>query len=133
MSLQSPLGRVLGRGSAKSGVSHWWVQRVTAVASVPLTLWFLWQLVGLAGGTGGLGFDAVRAWVASGLTPVLLVLLIGTLTWHSALGVQVVLEDYVHGKGLKVASLLASTFAHLLLAAAGVYAVLRIAFTTGSV
>jgi succinate dehydrogenase / fumarate reductase membrane anchor subunit len=63
---------------------------------------------------------------------VLLLLLIGALTWHSALGVQVVLEDYVHAKGLKFASLLASTFVHLLLAAAGVYAVLRIAFTTGS-
>lgn len=133
MSLQSPLGRVLGRGSAKSGVSHWWAQRVSAVALVPLTLWFVWQLAGLAGGVHGYSYDAVRAWVASGLTPVLLVLLVLALTYHSALGVQVVLEDYVHGKGLKVASLLASTFAHLLLAAAGVYAVLRIAFTTGSV
>lgn len=133
MSLRSPLGRVLGRGSAKSGVSHWWVQRVTAVALVPLTLWFLWQLACLAGNASGFGHDAVRAWAASGLTPVLLVSLIGTLTWHSALGVQVVLEDYVHAKPVKVAALLASTFLHVLLAVAGVYAVLRIAFTTGSV
>ena len=132
MSLRSPLARVLGRGSAKSGMSHWWSQRLTAVALVPLTVWFVVQLAGLASVPAGLGLESVRAWVASGLTPVLLVLLIGALTWHSALGVQVVLEDYVHAKGLKFASLLASTFVHLLLAAAGVYAVLRIAFTTGS-
>ncbi|NBU25085.1 MAG: succinate dehydrogenase, hydrophobic membrane anchor protein [Gammaproteobacteria bacterium] len=128
MSLRSPLGRVLGRGSAKSGVSHWWAQRVTAVALVPLTVWFAFSVVHLPTSD----HEAVRAWVGSGIHPVLLLLLIGTLTWHSALGVQVVLEDYVHAKGLKVASLLASTFAHLLLAAAGAYAVLRIAFTTGS-
>jgi succinate dehydrogenase / fumarate reductase membrane anchor subunit len=128
MSLQSPLGKALGRGSAKSGVSHWWSQRVTAVALVPLTLWFAFQVVHLP----TTDLEAVRAWVAHGINPVLLVLLLLALAYHSALGVQVVLEDYVHAKGLKVASLLASTFAHLLLAAAGTYAVLRIAFTTGS-
>lgn len=128
MSLQSPLGKVLGRGSAKSGVSHWWVQRVTAVALVPLTIWFAFQVVHLP----TTDLDAVRGWIAHGVNPVLLVLMLLALCWHSALGVQVVLEDYVHTKGLKLASLLASTFAHLLLAVAGVYAVLRIAFTTGS-
>ena len=128
MSLQSPLGKVLGRGSAKSGVSHWWSQRLTAVALVPLGLWFAFQLVHLP----TTDLEAVRAWVAHGINPVLLVLFLLALTYHSALGVQVVLEDYVHAKGLKVAALLASTFAHLLLAAAGTYAVLRIAFTTGS-
>ena len=126
MSLRTPLGRALGRGSAKSGVSHWWVQRLTAVALVPLTVWFAFAVVHLPTSD----HEAVRAWVASGINPVLLLLLIGALTWHSALGVQVVLEDYVHAKGLKVVSLLASTFLHLLLAAAGLYAVLRIAFTT---
>ena len=128
MSLQSPLGKVLGRGSAKSGVSHWWVQRVTAVALVPLTIWFAFQVVHLP----TTDLDMVRGWIAHGVNPVLLVLMLLALCWHSALGVQVVLEDYVHTKGLKLASLLASTFAHLLLAAGGVYAVLRIAFTTGS-
>jgi succinate dehydrogenase / fumarate reductase, membrane anchor subunit len=132
MSLRSPLARVLGRGSAKSGMSHWWSQRLTAIALVPLTVWFVVQLAGLASVPAGLGLESVRAWVASGLTPVLLVLLIGALAWHSALGVQVVLEDYVHAKGLKLAALLASTLLHALLAVAGVYAVLRIAFTTGS-
>lgn len=128
MSLRSPIGRVLGRGSAKSGVSHWWVQRLTAVALVPLTVWFAFAVVHLPTSD----YEAVRAWVASGINPVLLLLLIGALAWHSALGVQVVLEDYVHAKGLKLAALLASTLLHALLAVAGVYAVLRIAFTTGS-
>jgi succinate dehydrogenase / fumarate reductase membrane anchor subunit len=119
---------VLGRGSAKSGVSHWWVQRLTAVALVPLTVWFAFAVVHLPTSD----HEAVRAWVASGINPVLLLLLINALAWHSALGVQVVLEDYVHAKGLKLAALLASTLLHALLAVAGVYAVLRIAFTTGS-
>ena len=128
MSLRNPIGRALGRGSAKSGVSHWWVQRLTAVALVPLTVWFAFAVVHLPTSD----YEAVRAWVASGINPVLLLLLIGALAWHSALGVQVVLEDYVHAKGLKLAALLASTLLHALLAVAGVYAVLRIAFTTGS-
>ena len=128
MSLRSPIGRALGRGSAKSGVSHWWVQRLTAVALVPLTVWFAFAVVHLPTSD----YEAVRAWVASGINPVLLLQLIGALAWHSALGVQVVLEDYVHAKGLKLAALLASTLLHALLAVAGVYAVLRIAFTMGS-
>ena len=128
MSLRSPIGRALGRGSAKSGVSHWWVQRLTAVALVPLTVWFAFAVVHLPTSD----YEAVRAWVASGINPVLLLQLIGALAWHSALGVQVVLEDYVHAKRLKLAALLASTLLHALLAVAGVYAVLRIAFTTGS-
>ena len=125
MSLQSPLGRVLGRGSAHQGVSHWWVQRVTAVALVPLTLWFALRVTGLP----GYEHDTVRAWIATGWHPVWLILLIGTLAWHSALGVQVVLEDYVHEKGIKVAALVTSTFLHVLAVVAGTYAVLRVAFT----
>ena len=89
MSLRSPIGRALGRGSAKSGVSHWWVQRLTAVALVPLTVWFAFAVVHLPTSD----YEAVRAWVASGINPVLLLQLIGALAWHSALGVQVVLED----------------------------------------
>jgi succinate dehydrogenase / fumarate reductase membrane anchor subunit len=126
MSLQSPLTRVRGRGSAKQGVSHWWVQRVTAVALVPLTLWFVIKLLGLP----SLGFVDVRAWVADGWTPVLLIMLLGAMAWHSALGIQVVLEDYIRLKALKVAALFTSTIFHVLVTLAGSYAVLRIAFTT---
>ena len=125
MSLQSPLGRVLGRGSARQGVSHWWVQRLTAIALIPLTLWFVLRVTGLS----DYEHDTVRAWIATGWHPVWLILLIGTLAWHSALGVQVVLEDYVHEKGIKVAALVTSTFLHVLAVVAGTYAVLRVAFT----
>ncbi len=125
MSLQSPLTRVRGRGSAKSGVSHWWVQRVTAVTLVPLTLWFVVKLLGLP----SLNIGDVREWVAEGWTPVLLIMLLGAMAWHSALGVQVVLEDYIRLKSLKVAALFTSTIFHVLVTIAGSYAVLRIALT----
>lgn len=124
MSLRSPLGKALGRGSAKDGVSHWWLQRVSAVALVPLTLWFLLSLLGLP----DLGHTEVASWISDGWAPVFLVLLVLSLAYHSALGVQVVLEDYVHAKPAKVAALLASNFLHALLAVAGVFAVLKIAF-----
>lgn len=124
MSLRSPLGKALGRGSAKDGVSHWWLQRVSAVALVPLTLWFLLSLLGLP----DLGHAEVASWISDGWTPVFLVLLVLSLAYHSALGVQVVIEDYVHAKPVKIAALLASNFLHVLLAVAGVFAVLKIAF-----
>lgn len=126
MSLRSPLGKVLGRGSAKQGVSHWWVQRMTAIALIPLTLWFAYQLVHLP----TTDYDAVRGWIASGVNPAWLILFIIAVAWHSALGIQVVLEDYVPHKGAKVTALLANTFFHIVVAVIGSYAVLRIAFTT---
>ena len=91
-----------------------------------LGLWFVLQVTGL----NAYDYDSVRAWIGSGVTPVLLVQLIAALAWHSALGVQVVLEDYVHAKAIKLAALVASIFFHVFVAVAGSYAVLRIAFTT---
>lgn len=120
----TPLGRVLGLGSAKDGAGHWWVQRVTAVALVPLTLWFVLSLAALPLADHA----AVTGWMRQPLHAVPLSVLVLTLCWHSRLGVQVVLEDYVHRHALKVTSLLLSTFAHALVAATGVFAVLRIAF-----
>jgi succinate dehydrogenase / fumarate reductase membrane anchor subunit len=124
MSLRTPLGRVLGHGSAKEGVSHWWLQRVSSVALVPLTLWFIFALLGLP------SFDylTVRSWMGAGWTPVFLLLLVATLTYHSWLGVQVVLEDYVHTKLNKTLALTGSSFLHAIVGAASVFAVLKIAF-----
>jgi succinate dehydrogenase / fumarate reductase membrane anchor subunit len=123
MSLRSPLGTALGRGSGHSGVHHWIVQRGSAIALVPLTIWFLVVLIRLPLGDHA----AVVGWVASGANPVLLALLVGLSAWHSQLGVQTVIEDWVHGKGMRAAGLLLSSGLHLLVGAAGVFAVVRIA------
>ena len=123
MSLRSPLGRVLGRGSAKQGVHHWWQQRLSAIALIPLTIWFAVSVLSLP------SFDhvTVQTWMGQSWTALLLVLFILVATWHSQLGVRVVVEDYVHG-GAKTLWLVALTFIHALVAAAGVFAVLKVAF-----
>ena len=123
MSLRSPLGRVLGHGSAKEGVHHWWVQRLTSIALIPLSAWFVFSLLALPSHD----YATVHAWVSQSWTALLLVLFVAVTTWHSKLGVQVVVEDYVHG-GTKTLSLILSTFAHTLVAAAAIFAVLKVAF-----
>ena len=123
MSLESPLARVLGSGSAKDGTGHWWSQRVSAVALALLGVWFVYSMTQL----GSFDFATVSNWIAEPVSAVALVLLSLTLGWHSSLGVQVVIEDYVHAPGLKVVSLLFSKFAHAFVAIAAVVAVLRIA------
>jgi succinate dehydrogenase / fumarate reductase, membrane anchor subunit len=123
MSLRSPLGKVLGRGSAKEGVHHWWLQRLTSIALVPLTIWFVVSLLSLS------SFEHVTVitWMAQSWTALLLVLFILVATWHSLLGVRVVVEDYVHG-GSKTLTLVVITFIHAVVAAAGIFAVLKVAF-----
>jgi succinate dehydrogenase / fumarate reductase membrane anchor subunit len=123
MSLRSPLGKVLGTGSAKEGVHHWWLQRLTSIALVPLTIWFVVSLLSL----GSFEHLAVIAWMAQSWTALLLVLFILVATWHSQLGVRVVVEDYVHG-GSKTLTLVLFTFIHAVVAAAGIFAVLKVAF-----
>jgi succinate dehydrogenase / fumarate reductase membrane anchor subunit len=123
MSLRSPLGRVLGTGSAKEGVHHWWLQRLTSIALVPLTIWFVVSLLSLP------SFEHVTviSWMAQSWTALLLILFILAATWHSQLGLRVVVEDYVHG-GSKTLTLVVITFIHALVAAASVFAVLKVAF-----
>jgi len=124
MSLVTPLNRVLGLGSAKEGTEHWWGQRISAVALAVLGLWLVIAVAGLE----SFSYASVAGWVQQPLTSVLLVLTILTLCYHSQLGVQIVVEDYVHAAGLKITMLITSTFVHILLAAVGVVAVLRLAF-----
>jgi succinate dehydrogenase / fumarate reductase membrane anchor subunit len=122
MSLKTPLGRVLGLGSAKEGTDHWWGQRVSAVAMIILGCWFVYSLLRLDSLTY---LDVIR-FIGVPLNAVLLSLLSLTLAYHSYLGVQVVIEDYVHAPGTKVVSLLLSRFAHIFVAIAAVYAILVI-------
>lgn len=124
MNLQTPLGKVRGLGSAGNGVHHWWVQRLTSLALVPLAVWLLVSLLALP----GLDFVTLVSWMAGTWTASLLTLFVLVACWHSSLGIQVILEDYVHEEGLKTISLVLSGFIHVMLAAAGVFAVLRIAF-----
>jgi succinate dehydrogenase / fumarate reductase, membrane anchor subunit len=124
MSLMTPLNRVLGLGNAKGAAEHWWLQRTTAVALLPLGLWFAYELLTL----GSFNYTSVVAWVREPLTSILLILLVVAAGYHSAFGVQVVIEDYVTGKGTRAATLMASTLAHVGLTIAAVFAVLKIAF-----
>ena len=120
-SLRSDLARVRGLGSAKSGVGHWWAQRVTALALVPLTVWFVAQIVHLAGAPHA----AVVDWVASPV-PAILLILQGVAAFHHAqLGLQVVIEDYIQGDGAKLFWLLLVKAAAIVLGLAVVYAVFR--------
>ena len=120
MSLRSPLGRVRGLGSAKEGVNHWWAQRMTALALVPLAVWFVISLLGMTGADHA----AVKAWVGSPVVAALLILLIAATFYHAYLGLQVVIEDYVHSEAWKLFALLAVKGAAWLLAILGVISVL---------
>ena len=123
MNLRSPLARVRGLGSAKEGAAHWWAQRMTAVALVPLVIWFVASVCAMTGADYG----AVREWVGSPLVSVLLVLLAIAVFHHAQLGLQVVLEDYVHTEWLKIASIALVKFAAVALAVATVFSILKIA------
>ena len=124
MSLMTPLNRVLGLGTGKGAAEHWWLQRTTAVALLPLGLWLAYALLTLP----KFDYTSVVAWVREPVTSILLILLVVAAGYHSALGIQVVVEDYVTGKGLRAATLMASTLAHVALTIAAVFAVLKIAF-----
>jgi len=122
MSLRSPLSRVLGSGSANDGTEHWWAQRVTAVALLILGLWFLFSLLQL----DNFAHATVSDWLSRPFSGVMMLLFCLTIAWHSYLGVQVVLEDYVHGPLIKVVSLLISRFMHAFIAIAAVLAILKV-------
>ena len=122
MSLRSPLGRVRGLGTAKEGVGHWWSQRLTAIALVPLTVWFVASVAALTGAD----YQSLRDWVASPITASLLILLIVATFYHAYLGLQVVIEDYVHGEGAKIGSLVVVKGLAILLAMIGIVSVLSL-------
>ncbi|MBB4632980.1 succinate dehydrogenase, hydrophobic membrane anchor protein [Sphingosinicella soli] len=116
------IGRVRGLGTAKSGVHHWWLQRVTAISNLALVVWFIVSLVRLP----DLGYQTVTAWMGQPLVAVPLILFVVSVFWHLRLGLQVLIEDYLH-EGAKVASLLALTAFAVAGGLVGVFSILKIA------
>ncbi|MEZ5564405.1 MAG: succinate dehydrogenase, hydrophobic membrane anchor protein [Gammaproteobacteria bacterium] len=121
--LKSPLGQAIGHGSAHAGTEHFLAQRLTAIALVPLTLWLAFSLLMLP----ALDFYTVTAWAAAPLHAVGLALLVIALTYHSSLGLQVVIEDYVHANGPRIVLQVLLRLVHAALAVAGILAVIQIA------
>jgi len=126
--MRSPLGRAIGLGSAKEGVKHWWLQRITAVALVPLSLWFVIAIIRLVGADS----DGVRDWVGNPLPAIMLVLLLIATFYHAALGLQVVIEDYIHAELTKLGLVVVVRLGCFALAVAGMFAVLSMAVATSS-
>ena len=123
MSLRTPLARVRGLGSAKEGTAHWWAQRLTAIALVPLVLWFAVSVIVLAGADHA----TVAAWLRDPVAAVLMLLLVLAGFHHAQLGVQVVIEDYVHTEWLKLALVTGVRFAAVALGIGAAFSVLKIA------
>lgn len=124
MSLRTPIARARGLGSAKDGLHHWWVQRISAVALVPLTVWFVASVVGLAGADHA----AVTAWLSGPVVAVLMVLLVAAALFHAQLGLQVVYEDYIHTHWLRITVDVGTKLALLALGVGTIFAILKIAF-----
>jgi succinate dehydrogenase / fumarate reductase, membrane anchor subunit len=122
--MRSPLGQAIGLGSAKEGVEHWWRQRITAAALVPLALWFVVVVIELIGADRA----ALVAWLHNPIPALLMILLLVATFYHAALGLQVVIEDYVHREGLKLVSLVVLRLLCVVFALRGILAVLTLAF-----
>ena len=121
MSLRTPLSQAKGLGSAKEGAHHWWAQRLTSVALVPLTLWLVFTLASW----GEVSYVEVIEWMQSPLVAVGLALLVIVLFYHAQLGLQVIVEDYVHG-WLKIVSLVVLNFACIALAFIGLFSIIKV-------
>ena len=124
MDYRTDRSRVIGLGSAKEGVGHWWTQRLTSVALIPLTLLFLFPFANALGGS----FEEVRAVYQNPFNAIVAILFIGTAFHHLMYGLQVVIEDYVHHAAARTAALIANTLICWALGLSGVFAVARIAF-----
>jgi succinate dehydrogenase / fumarate reductase membrane anchor subunit len=127
MSLRSPLGRVRGLGSAKEGVSHFWQQRLTAVALVPLALWFVVSVISLIHAD----YQHLHAWISAPGNTALMLLLVFAVFHHAQLGLQVVIEDYVHKECSKLFWIIAVKFLAFLFGVFSAVAVIRLAFVGG--
>lgn len=125
MSLRHPLASVKGLGASGEGSHHWWLQRVSALALIPLTFWFVFSIIAHLDD----GYPAIVAWIAHPPVSVLLMLYVGFTLFHGQLGMQVVFEDYVHNKTTKSVCLLLTKAVFLLAGVASIFAILKIAFS----
>lgn len=123
MTLRTPLGQVRGLGASGEGVHHWWLQRLTALALIPLSLWFVFAVLGRIDA----GHEAVTAWIATPWVTVLLLIYTVITLYHTQLGLQVVIEDYVHTEGVRFAILLLMNAIVLLVMTVTVVSILRVA------
>jgi succinate dehydrogenase / fumarate reductase membrane anchor subunit len=123
-SVRSPLARVRGLGSAQHGVGDWWMQRVTAIALVPLSLWFVASVISLVGAD----YLTVARWMGSPVNAVILILLLLAMFRHAQLGLRVVIEDYVHHEGAKIAMLLLVNAVLAILAVGSILSILKLVF-----
>ena len=124
MQMRSHLGRVRGLGSSNEGVHHWWMQRLTGIALVPLCLWFVFSVVGLVDAD----LPTVTSWVGRNYNPVLLILLVICMFQHAQLGLQVVIEDYIYLQSTKVVLLVSVKLGALVMGACSAFAVIRLTF-----
>jgi len=122
--MRTPISRVRGLGSAKEGTQHWWLQRLTAIALVPLVIWFVVSMICLANAN----YDTVTAWLATPLTAVLMLLFVIATFYHLQLGLQVVIEDYIHGEAAKMTCLIVLKLGSFALGLAATFAILKVAF-----
>ena len=124
MSYQSPLAKVRGLGASKNGVSHWWSQRITAVVLVPLSIWFVISLITLVGADHA----TVVTWIGSPTATIFLILFICAMLHHAQLGLQIVIEDYLHTEWIKFVSLILVKFAAVILGLTAIFQLLKISF-----
>jgi succinate dehydrogenase / fumarate reductase, membrane anchor subunit len=121
---RTPLARVRGLGSAKTGTSHFWHQRLTAVANVPLTIAFVLIVFALL----GRNHAAAQQIVGTPLVAIVMLLFIGSITYHMRIGMQVIIEDYVHDEIVKLALIMLNTFFAVAVALASAYAIFKLSF-----
>lgn len=122
MKLRTPLARARGLGSAKEGTHHWWVQRLTAIALIPLSFWFIYSLVTMT----TVDYMAAIGWLQSPIISILMILFVFSLFYHAQLGMQVVIEDYVGNEALKITCIIILKFVMLFTGLAGIVAILKV-------
>jgi len=121
MSLRTPLANVKGLGSAKEGAHHWWMQNLTSIALIPLTLWLAYSIASF----GGMSYEEITAWMQSPLVSVSLALLVVVMIYHAQLGIQVIIEDYVGG-WLRIASLITLNFTCIALVFLALFSIIKV-------